>query len=153
MKLTELLLKSDISVLDKKVERKVEISRLSKLYGAKFEFIIKNLTTSEMDSAKKESNKMISDKKGVSVELDSAKYNLAIVRMGTHTEDNQLFFANEELINKFRVFTPDDLIKKLLLPGEIDKLSLEIVEISGYSENALVTNDNVVENAVATIKN
>lgn len=140
MNLTEFLLKENVNIIDKLGERsskQIEIPRLSELFNTKFEFTIKNLTTKEMEDARKESSQMVSGKKGITIDMDTAKYNLALVRLGTFSEDGKRFFSNEDLLKKFKAATPDDFIRKLLRSGEIDKLSGEISELSGYDDNAI----------------
>ena len=144
MKLTEFLIKSDVSILDNKAEQVIELPRLSKLFKTKFEVTIKNLTNREMDTARKEASKPA--KKGTNIELDTDIYNAAVVRFGTYDEDGNRFFTNQELMDKFKVFTPDDLIKKLLYPGEIAYLSAEIADVSGYNVDSVkVSEDDIVK--------
>lgn len=43
-------------------------------------------------------------------------------------------FKNSELIKHFNVVTPKDLVKKLLLSGEMDDLKAEIDKLGGYDK-------------------
>lgn len=39
---------------------------------------------------------------------------------------------NRDLMEKYKAFTPEDLVKALLLPGEVEDLSREVERLSGY---------------------
>jgi hypothetical protein len=44
---------------------------------------------------------------------------------------------NGALLEKYDAVTPADLIKKMLLPGEIDDLALRVEQLSGYKTTVL----------------
>ncbi|MBS6501886.1 MAG: hypothetical protein KH415_09675 [Clostridium sp.] len=46
-------------------------------------------------------------------------------------------FKDKNLIEKFGAITPVDLIKKLLVPGEIDDVFYEISKLSGYNGSTI----------------
>jgi hypothetical protein len=46
-------------------------------------------------------------------------------------------FKDKNLIEKFGAITPVDLIKKLLVPGEIDDIFYEISKLSGYNGSTI----------------
>ena len=46
-------------------------------------------------------------------------------------------FKDINLIEKFGAITPVDLIKKLLVPGEIDDIFYEISKLSGYNGSTI----------------
>lgn len=59
-----------------------------------------------------------------------------------HADDTPVFIVlagcispdlkNQGLLKKYGAFTPEDLVKKMLLPGEIEDLSRAIETLSGY---------------------
>ena len=57
---------------------------------------------------------------------DDAK--LHILLAGVKSPD----FRNQELMDHYGAATPTDLIKLMLLPGEIEDLGREIEQLSGY---------------------
>jgi hypothetical protein len=44
---------------------------------------------------------------------------------------------NEDLMSKYNAITPAELIKKMLLPGEIEDLSRAIERLSGYRTDTM----------------
>lgn len=46
-------------------------------------------------------------------------------------------FKNKDLMEKFNAATPAEVIKNLLLPGEVEDLSRMIEKLSGYRENTI----------------
>ena len=46
-------------------------------------------------------------------------------------------FKNKELMSKFKVSTPKDLVRAILLSGEIAKIYGEISELAGFGDNAV----------------
>lgn len=44
---------------------------------------------------------------------------------------------DKNLIDKFGVITPVDLVKKILVPGEIDDVFYEISKLSGYNGSTI----------------
>ena len=59
--------------------------------------------------------------------------NLHIVLAGVVSPD----LRNQALLDKYSAETPSELVKKMLLPGEIDDLALRIERLSGYRSNVL----------------
>lgn len=44
---------------------------------------------------------------------------------------------NRALMEKYKAATPDELVKKLFLPGEIEDIAREIEKLSGYRKEVL----------------
>jgi len=44
---------------------------------------------------------------------------------------------SQELMEKYKAVTPAELIKKMLLPGEIEDISREVEKLSGYRVSTL----------------
>lgn len=59
--------------------------------------------------------------------------NIHIVLTGVTDPD----FKNQNLIDKYGVPTPAELLKKIFLPGEIEDIAREIEKLSGYRYNTV----------------
>lgn len=51
--------------------------------------------------------------------------------------DAENIFKNKELQNKYNALTPAELIKKILSPGEINRISNEVLNLSGYGTDTV----------------
>ncbi|MDY0323731.1 MAG: XkdN-like protein [Candidatus Carbobacillus sp.] len=67
--------------------------------------------------------------KGNQQDFRIGKFNLGLVLAGT-VDPN---FKDATLLEKAGVSTPEDLIKTMLLPGEIEALAQEILKLSGLN--------------------
>lgn len=63
---------------------------------------------------------------------DISKIKMYDTKVLTIIEGCPSIFKNKELIEHFGVATPKDLVKKLLLSGEMDDLKSEIDKLGGY---------------------
>lgn len=112
MNTLDLLLKAEIPDLP---EKEYKLKRLSDICGEPVIFKLKGLTYSRANDLMK--NQM-------------EELNVHIVLAGT-VEPN---LKEKELLEKYNAITPAELVKKLLLPGEIEDLSRAIERLSGYRE-------------------
>lgn len=106
----DLLLKAEIPNLP---EKEYRLKRLSEICGGPVVFKLKALTYNRANDLMKE-------------QMD--ELNVHIVLAGT-IEPN---LKDKELLAKYNAVTPAELIKKMLLPGEIEDLSRAIEKLSGY---------------------
>lgn len=67
--------------------------------------------------------------KGNTQDFRIGKFNLGLVLAGTVDPD----FKDAILLQKAGVATPEDLVKTMLLPGEIEALAQEILKFSGLN--------------------
>lgn len=134
----DLLLGSDIGEI-KLPTKQVEITRLSKLYGNKFILTCKALSPEKYE----EVQNLAVAVNGKDVDLDVNLLQLFVVLEGVVDEAGKPMFKNKDLMSKFKVATPKELIRKLLLSGEIASIYGEIAELSGFSEGAVSTVDEV----------
>jgi hypothetical protein len=110
MNTLDLLLKANIPVLP---EKEVKIKRLSAICGEPIVFRLKALPynrVSEITSSQKDD------------------MNVHILLAGVIEPD----LRDKNLMEKYSAVTPAELVKKLLLPGEIEDISREIERLSGY---------------------
>lgn len=96
----------------------IEVKRLSKLSGGKAVWRIKSLGYNRICEMK---------------EWDAAKRNLMTVLEGTVSPD----LKNQELAAHFGVITPEEVVRKVLQPGEIDVIAGRIHTLSGYGVNVI----------------
>lgn len=111
MDVLEILLNSDKPKLP---EKQIKIRRLSEEFKKDVVFDIKALTYNKVTELKAQH---------VGENLD-----VHILLAGV-TSPN---LKSEELKNKYNAVTPAEMIKNMLLPGEIEDISKEVEKLSGY---------------------
>jgi hypothetical protein len=110
MNALDLLLRAEIPDLP---EKEFKLKRLSTICGEPVIFKLKALPYNRAAEITKTQNDDM---------------NVHIVLAGT-IEPN---LKDAELLSKFNAITPAELVKKMLLPGEIEDLSRAIERLSGY---------------------
>jgi hypothetical protein len=128
----DLLLGSDIGEI-KLPTKQVEVVRLSNLYGAPFIVTCKALSPDKYE----EVQDMALDVNGKDVDLDVNLLQLFVVIEGVCDTTEKPMFKNKDLMAKFKANTPKELVRKLLLSGEIANLYGEISQLSGFGEEAV----------------
>ena len=117
----DLLLQSDINKI-KNNSKEYEVKRLSKILGSKFIITCRPLTNEQVNHIM-ETAKTNADVKVLAIyeacRLESKKFN------------------DKELMDKFNVIKPTDLIDKLLLPGEVSAIYEIINTLSGYGKDVV----------------
>ncbi|MEA5136474.1 MAG: hypothetical protein VB035_10110 [Candidatus Fimivivens sp.] len=94
-------------------EKDIKIKRLTKLCGADVVFKIRALPYSKVADVRK----LAGDDMGVD-----------IVLAGVVSPD----LKDGRLLQKYKAITPAELVKTMLLPGEIEDVSREIEKLSGF---------------------
>ncbi|MDU6360290.1 MAG: phage portal protein [Clostridiales bacterium] len=122
MSIIDLLLETDVEKLQAKHNKNYEIKRLSKALGEKFIITCYPLTHEQVAHIG-EISKTNTDMK------------LNAVLEACRIEGKR--FNNKELMDKFGVVTPTDLLNKLFLPGELYEIYEVINTLSGYSKDAV----------------
>ncbi len=110
MNTLDLLLKSELPELP---EKEVKLKRLSAAYGEPVIFKLKALSYNRANEITK---------------MQPEDFNVHILMAGVVEPD----LRDADLRGKYNAETPAELIKKLLLPGEIEELSREVEKLSGY---------------------
>lgn len=118
----DLLLETDIEKLAASNAQECEIKRLSKVLDQPFIVTCKPLTNEQIAHIGEIS------KTNVDMKLN-------VVLEACRIEGKKL--NGKELMGKFNVVRPLDLLDKLFLPGEISKLYDVVNEISGYTKDAV----------------
>lgn len=99
--------------------RQFKQKRLSELFGEDVVFTLKELGFSRVAEIKK---------LGGEEETE-----IGILLAGVVEPD----LKNKDLLAKYNAVTPAELVKKLLLPGEIMEISQQIERLSGYRQKTL----------------
>lgn len=128
----DLLLGSDIGEI-KLPTKKVEITRLSKLYGTPFEITCRALSPEKYEEVQEMAIKV----QGKDVDLDVNLLQLFVIIEGIVDETNKPMLKNKELMKKFKASTPKELARKLFLSGEITHIYGEISDLSGFGDEAI----------------
>jgi hypothetical protein len=127
MNMVDRLLRADVvNKLAERPTKKVKMERLSKLFG--FDFIV---TLRAIDPERyADIQKMAVDFTNGSVDnMDIYQIQTQTLLAGIADPD----FKNKELMEKFGVALPADIIRKLFLAGEIADLTAQITELNGYT--------------------
>ncbi|UWG96398.1 hypothetical protein LPY66_16075 [Dehalobacter sp. DCM] len=129
MNTLELLLKADTDQF-KLPTRKVEIPRLSELFGGQAVFTCQALSPSKYNEIQEAAANFMN---GQIQGIDMGEVQMDTVLAGVIDPN----LKDKELMAHFKVPTPAELIKKMLLPGEIVMLFNVISEISGFGDDVV----------------
>lgn len=125
MNMLEKLLKADVEKVTEKPKKTIEIKRLSDKIGSKFEVTCTALDA-ELLAEISENNTQYS-KNGKIKNVDNFKIGVETVVNGVIEPD----FTDKNLLKHFNVITPNDLVKKLFLAGELGQICATISELCG----------------------
>ena len=113
--------------------KQVEITRLTETYGAPFILTCRALSPNKFE----EVQDMAVSIKGKDADIEITLLQVLVVMEGVVDNAGGLMFKNKELLSKFKAPSPKDLVKKILLSGEIAKIYETISGLSGFGENAV----------------
>lgn len=128
----DLLLGSDIGEI-KLPTKQVEIPRLTQAYGAPFVITCKALTPDKYE----EVQDMAVSVKGKDADIEISLLQVLVVMEGVVDPTGKPMFKNKELMSKFKCSTPKELVRKLLLSGEIASVYGQIASLSGFGEGSV----------------
>lgn len=128
MNLVDVLLNTDINKISNEETKKIEVERLSKALGQKFEITIKAIPPKRYTEIQNSCVKI--NYKTKKTETDLYKMQMLTLCDGIK-EPN---FADEKLLKHFGGFTPVDVFEKLFLAGEVNNIYNKIAKLSGYDE-------------------
>ena len=128
----DLLLGSDIGEI-KLPTKEMEITRLSEVFGAPFIITVSALSPDRYE----EVQDMAISVKGKDADIEISLLQLLVVMEGVIDPNGKPMFKNKDLMAKFKASTPKELIRKLLLSGEIANIYGEIANLSGFGESAV----------------
>ena len=124
MSLIDELLKADFKQIDDKA--KVKVSKLSKLLGHDVEITVQAIDGKRYRDIRNMATKTVKNK----TKFDIGQFQDNVVLNGV--VDPSL--KDKDLLDRFKVATPLELMDKLFYPGDINKLSDKISELSGFDE-------------------
>lgn len=125
MNALERLLKADAEKVTEKPKRNIEIPRLSKLFNEKFEITVQALDT-ELLAEITESHTEYG-KNGKTKKVSNFAIGTDIVVNAVVEPD----LRNKDLLAHYKAATPNELVTKLFLAGEIGKIAEAITELCG----------------------
>lgn len=128
----DLLLGSDIGDI-KLPTKQVEIKRLSEVYGAPFVITVSALSPDKYE----EVQDMAVSVKGKDADIDINLLQSLTVMEGALDPSGKPMFKNKDLMAKFKASTPKELVRKLLLSGEVAHIYGEIANLSGFGDDAI----------------
>ncbi len=114
----DILLETDIERITEISKKNVEVSRLSKILGQKFELEVRALTSEELE--------------GIEGKNIYEKYIIKAVTL----EGKKL--TDKVILDKFNVKDPLQIVNKLFNTGEKFNLYKQISKLSGFSEESIV---------------
>ena len=123
--LTEFLLANPVDT----IEREVVVSkRIVDANGQMLKFKIRPMLNEQYLEYQ---NQCTVPKKGGKIDFNSKRFNQLVIL--NHTVEPN--FRSAELIQQAGVSTPEQLLNKMLLAGEIQTLSEQIREVSGFADS------------------
>lgn len=128
----DLLLGSDIGEI-KLPTKRMEITRLSGVFGAPFVITVSALSPDRYE----EVQDMAVSVKGKDADIEISLLQLLVVMEGVMDPSGKPLFKNKDLMSKFKASTPKELVRKLLLSGEITSIYGEIASLSGFGEGSV----------------
>ena len=128
----DLLLGSDTGEI-KLPTKQVEVKRLSDHYGVPFIVTCTALSPDKYEDVQD----MALDISGKDVDLDINLLKTITVMEGVLDATGKHLFKNADLMKKYKAPTPKELVKTLLLSGEINTLYTTIADLSGFGDNAI----------------
>ena len=131
--LTEFLLANPVDTIEQEV---VVSKRIKDAQGNLMKFKIKPMLNEQYLGYQ---NQCTVPKKGGKIEFNTKRFNQLVIL--NHTVEPN--FRNAELIQQASCATPEQLLNKMLLAGEIQVLSEQIRQISGFADSL----DDLVEEA------
>jgi hypothetical protein len=128
----DLLLGSDIGEI-KLPTKNMEIKRLSEVFGAPFVITVSALSPDRYE----EVQDMAVSVNGKDADIEISLLQVLVVMEGVMDPNGKPMFKNKDLMAKFKASTPKELVRKLLLSGEIATIYGEIASLSGFGEGSV----------------
>lgn len=130
----DMLLGADIGTI-KLPTKQYELPRLSKALGAPFILTLRALSAEKWEEVQDMALKI----KGKEVDVDNNLLQTFIVMESTYEDEEatKLFFKNKDLMAHYGAATPKELVKKILISGEIVNMYGEVSNLSGFGDDAV----------------
>lgn len=122
-KMTEEQILQRLLEADAVPERTVVIPRLN------IPVTLKGLTGKQVFSIRERCSERNERRGRVTERLDEEQFNVALIATATVKPD----WGNQKLVNKFNASGPEEVIKRILLAGELSALSNMVLDLSGFN--------------------
>ncbi len=122
MGILERLLETDMEKLQEREKKVFEVKRLTKILGEPFFLELHPLAQEQINHIAE-----------ISKTVDNMQNNTVLE--GALLEGKRLNY--DKLLQRFKVVSAEELIKKLFLPGEIYEVYKQINKMSGYDEDTV----------------
>lgn len=126
------LLGSDLNKIELP-KKKIELKRLSEIFGAPFHVTVQAVSASKWE----ELQDMALNIEGKDVDIDTNLLQLFVVMECVLDDTGKQLFKNMEVVKHFDCETPKDLVKKLLLSGEIMSIYTFVSDLSGFGDGSV----------------
>lgn len=114
----------------RKPQKQVELKRLSRILGGKAVFTCEAISADKFAEIQEKAVKV---ENGQLEDIDTSEIQIFAILEGVKDPNLKL----KELREKLGAPTPKELVKKLLLPGEITQLYNVISDLSGFGSDAV----------------
>lgn len=135
--LLDKMLKTDLEKIKEMPREKIEIPRLMEKFGEPI--VVQAIGTDRLNEIQEMNNSGGKAGKNSTKTMDDLAATLEIVADGV-VDPN---FRDSRLLEKFNTPDPGDIIKAILLPGEIQQISMKILELCGMNEKNKPTQDEI----------
>ncbi len=127
---------------DSSITEEVVVSeRFKDKEGKPIPWVLRNLTEAENEEHRKAATKRVKGKGGAQTETDTNDYMAKLAVASVVFPD----LKNAELQKSYGVMGGEDLLRRMLLPGEYARLLQKIQEINGF--------DQAMEDLIEEVKN
>lgn len=135
--LLDKMLKTDLEKIKEMPRAEIEIPRLMEKFGEPI--VVQAIGTDRLNEIQEMNNSAGKAGKNSTKTRDDLAATLEIVADGV-VDPN---FRDSRLLEKFNTPDPGDIIKAILLPGEIQQISMKILELCGMNEKNKPTQDEI----------
>ena len=113
--------------------KRIEITRLSEVYGSPFYVTLQAVSASKWEELQDMALKI----QGKDLDIDTNLLQIFVVMESVLDDSGKPLFKNKELMMKFGSPTPKELIKKILLSGEIVSIYGAVSDISSFKDSSI----------------
>ena len=128
----DLLLGADIGKI-KLPTKTMEIKRLSEVFEAPFIVTVTALSPDKYEAVQD----MAISINGKDADIEISLLQVLVVMEGVVDPSGKPIFKNKDLMAKFNAKTPKELVRTILLSGEIAGIYGEIANLSGFGEGSV----------------
>lgn len=114
-------------------KKKLELKRLSEIFGAPFYVTVQAVSADKWEELQDMALKI----EGKAVDVDTNLLQIFVVMECTLDDNGKQLFKNMDLVKHYGCVTPKDLVKKLLLSGEILNIYSYVSDISGFGDGSV----------------